>query len=117
MILFHADIARTPEKTGGQHDDRLDEVENATDRDAEQSEWQEQNPDKGVENDREQRQGPAHDQQDEPEYECQHSISPFMSILLHSSGLSMNPWQYGIQDSEWIIDILLQIEYSQKMII
>lgn len=90
-MLFHADIARTPEQTGRQCDDRFDEVENGSGRDTEEPERQQEKPDKGVEDDREQCQGPAQDQQDQPEYKGQHNIPPFTSILLLYPGLSINP--------------------------
>ena len=65
-VLIDSDIMRTPENASRQGDDGFDEVENGIDRDAQQPEWQEQKPDKGVEYDSEQGQGPAHDQQYEP---------------------------------------------------
>ena len=88
-LLIDSDVVWTPENASGQGDDGFDEIKNGTDRNTQQPEWQEQKPDKGVEDDREQCQGPAQNQQDEPQDKGQHRKPPSNPMLLHNPAMSI----------------------------
>jgi len=56
--------------------DGPDEFEGALDGDAEQPERQEDQPDDGIEDERQDGDGPAQDEEDAPEQECEHERIP-----------------------------------------
>jgi hypothetical protein len=82
-------VPGTTKNASRQGDDGLDQVEYSTDRDTKQSERQEQKPDNGVEDDREQCQGPAQNQEYEPQDKGQHRKPPSIRILYGCFVLSM----------------------------
>lgn len=62
------------DEAGGQEDDRRDQFQRAADGDADETEGKQEQPDDGVEHERQQGERPAEDEEQAPEKELQHRV-------------------------------------------